>query len=312
MPEKRRGRGTRWDPLTVGVDIGGTKVLAGVVDSAGTVFAVEQRPTEGNDPAAVEDTIVDLVQAFAAQHEVAAVGIGAAGFVDSTRSVVMFAPHLSWRREPLRAKVAERLRVPVVVDNDANTAALAESRFGAGRGHRYVLCVTLGTGIGGGVVDTLDAFLHSSSKICAEVLITIHHNLLANCAGRNWSLAGGLTGGGKFAGYLDIRIDDFIGTAGPVAGGETVGIHSRRAKQTIPVARRGERRSQGQDVLDLAFGHSRVERAGVIQRDIFIKVTPSGNQDHLLEGLPACLARSLAIEALLDGERALALGCGGL
>lgn len=150
MPEKRRAR--RWDPLTVGVDIGGTKVMAGVVDAAGTVLAVEQRPTEGHDPAAVEDTIVDLVDAFAAQHAVAAVGIGAAGFVDSTRSVVMFAPHLNWRREPLRAKVAERLRLPVVVDNDANTAALAESRFGAGRGHRYVLCITLGTGIGGALV----------------------------------------------------------------------------------------------------------------------------------------------------------------
>jgi len=150
MPEKRRAR--RWDPLTVGVDIGGTKVMAGVVDAAGTVLAVEQRPTEGHDPTAVEDTIVDLVDAFAAKHAVAAVGIGAAGFVDSTRSVVMFAPHLSWRREPLRAKVAERLRLPVVVDNDANTAALAESRFGAGRGHRYVLCVTLGTGIGGALV----------------------------------------------------------------------------------------------------------------------------------------------------------------
>lgn len=152
MPEKRRGRGTRWDPLTVGVDIGGTKVMAGVVDSGGTVLAVEQRPTLGHDPSAVEDTIVDLVHALAVRHEVAAVGIGAAGFVDSTRSVVMFAPHLSWRREPLRAKVASRLRVPVVVDNDANTAALAECHFGAGRGHRYVLCVTVGTGIGGALV----------------------------------------------------------------------------------------------------------------------------------------------------------------
>lgn len=152
MPQKRRARGTRWDPLTVGVDIGGTKVMAGVVDSAGTVLDVEQRPTQGHDPGAVEDTIVDLVHGFAARHDVAAVGIGAAGFVDSARSVVMFAPHLSWRREPLRAKIGDRLRIPVVVDNDANTAALAECRFGAARGHRYVLCVTLGTGIGGALV----------------------------------------------------------------------------------------------------------------------------------------------------------------
>jgi glucokinase len=148
----RRARGLRWDPLTVGVDIGGTKVLAGVVDGSGHVLAVDQWPTPGHDVQAVEDTIVDLVQSFARAHEIAAVGVGAAGFVDATRSVVMFSPHLNWRREPLRAKVADRLRVPVVVDNDANVAALAESKFGAGRGHRFVLCVNLGTGIGGALV----------------------------------------------------------------------------------------------------------------------------------------------------------------
>jgi glucokinase len=148
----RAVRPARWEPLTVGVDIGGTKVMAGVVDGSGSVLAVEQRPTLGHDVRAVEDTIVDLVHGFASRFDVAAVGIGAAGFVDTTRSVVMFSPHLEWRREPLRARVAERLRVPVVVDNDANAAALAESRFGAGRGHRFVLCVNLGTGIGGAIV----------------------------------------------------------------------------------------------------------------------------------------------------------------
>jgi glucokinase len=148
----RRVRPSRWEPLTVGVDIGGTKVMAGVVDGTGTVLAVEQRPTLGHDVALVEDTIVDLVRGFATRYDVAAVGIGAAGFVDATRSIVMFSPHLEWRREPLRARVAERLKVPVVVDNDANAAALAESRFGAGRGHRFILCVTLGTGIGGALV----------------------------------------------------------------------------------------------------------------------------------------------------------------
>src|SRR5215213_4925485 len=148
----RRTRALRWDPLTVGIDVGGTKVLGAVVDSAGTIIALDRRPTEGQDVRRVEDTIVDLVTRFGQQYDVAAVGIGAAGFVDATRSVVMFSPHLEWRREPLRARVADRLKVPVVVDNDANAAALAESRFGAGRGHRFVLCVTLGTGIGGALV----------------------------------------------------------------------------------------------------------------------------------------------------------------
>ena len=148
----RRVRPSRWEPLTVGVDIGGTKVMAGVIDGTGSVLAMEQRPTLGHDVKAVEDTIVELVRGFATRYDVAAVGVGAAGFVDPTRSVVMFSPHLQWRREPLRAQVADRLRVPVVVDNDANAAALAEARFGAARGHRFVLCVTLGTGIGGALV----------------------------------------------------------------------------------------------------------------------------------------------------------------
>src|SRR3954452_14096312 len=148
----RRPRATRWEPLTVGIDIGGTKVLGAVVDSTGSVVAVDRRPTEGHDVRKVEDTIVDLVGSFAEQYDVAAVGIGAAGFVDVTRTVVMFSPHLDWRREPLRARIAERVRIPVVVDNDANTMALAECRFGAGRGHRFVLCITLGTGIGGALV----------------------------------------------------------------------------------------------------------------------------------------------------------------
>jgi len=148
----RRARGSRWDPLTVGIDIGGTKVLAGVVDSRGQVLARERRATPGHSPAEVEDTVVELVDELRRGHDVAAIGIGAAGFVDASRSTVMFSPHLAWRDEPLRSTVARRLRLPVVVDNDANTAALAECRFGAGVGHRFVLCITLGTGIGGALV----------------------------------------------------------------------------------------------------------------------------------------------------------------
>jgi glucokinase len=138
--------------LTIGIDIGGTKVLAGVVDPAGHVLARERRQTDGRSAAAVEDTIVETVEGLADRYDVAAVGIGAAGFVDGSRSVVLFAPHLAWRNEPLRDALMGRIGMPVVVDNDANAAALAESRFGAGVGHRYVLCLTLGTGVGGALV----------------------------------------------------------------------------------------------------------------------------------------------------------------
>jgi glucokinase len=138
--------------LTIGIDIGGTKVLAGVVDPTGQVLVRERRQTDGRSAAAVEETIVALVEGFAARYDVAAIGIGAAGFVDASRSTVLFAPHLAWRNEPLRDAVMGRVGMPVVVDNDANAAALAESRFGAGMGHRYLLCLTLGTGVGGALV----------------------------------------------------------------------------------------------------------------------------------------------------------------
>ncbi len=140
------------DALTVGVDIGGTKVAAGVVDSQGKVLARARRLTPSRDPQAVEDTIVEVVTQLRAEHSIGAVGIGAAGFVDAERSRVLFAPHLAWRNEPLRDAVAAAVQLPVVVENDANAAAWAEWRFGAGRGETRLVCVTLGTGIGGGIV----------------------------------------------------------------------------------------------------------------------------------------------------------------
>jgi glucokinase len=138
--------------LAIGVDIGGTKVAAGLVDEDGQVLARARRLTPSRDPQAVEATIVEVVDELRTGHEVVAVGIGAAGFVDADRARVMFAPHLAWRNEPLQAAVAEVTGLPVVVENDANAAAWAEWRFGAGRGQTHVVCVTLGTGIGGGIV----------------------------------------------------------------------------------------------------------------------------------------------------------------
>ncbi|MGW4894627.1 ROK family glucokinase [Kitasatospora sp. NPDC004240] len=139
---------------TVGVDIGGTKVVAGVVDGEGTVLEKlrTDTPHKSKSPKVVEDVIVDLVLRLADRHDVHAVGVGAAGWVDSERSRVLFAPHLNWRDEPLRQALSERLRFPVVVENDANAAAWAEWRFGAGRGEDHMVMLTLGTGIGGAVV----------------------------------------------------------------------------------------------------------------------------------------------------------------
>jgi glucokinase len=138
--------------LAIGVDIGGTKVAAGVVDDRGDIVASARRDTPSHDPAKIEEIIGDVVRELQATHEIEAVGIGAAGFVDSARANVVFAPNLAWRDEPLRAAVEARCGLPVVVENDANAAAWAEARFGAGRGQDYLVILTVGTGLGGGLV----------------------------------------------------------------------------------------------------------------------------------------------------------------
>ena len=139
-------------PLAIGVDIGGTKVAGGVVDDRGTVIELTRRDTPGTDVKATEAVIADVVRELSGRHQVSAVGVGAAGWIANDRATVLFSPHLAWRNEPLRDALAQAIGVPVVVENDANAAAWAEYRFGAGQGARVVVMVTLGTGIGGGLV----------------------------------------------------------------------------------------------------------------------------------------------------------------
>jgi glucokinase len=140
---------------TVGIDIGGTKVMAGVVDADGHILEQvrAETPEKSKSPKVVEDTIAELVLDLSDRHDVHAVGIGAAGWVDADRSRVLFAPHLAWRDEPLKDALTARLAVPVMVDNDANTAAWGEWRFGAGRGEDHLVMITLGTGIGGAILE---------------------------------------------------------------------------------------------------------------------------------------------------------------
>ncbi len=144
--------------LTIGVDIGGTKIAAGVVDEEGRIVEHLLRPTPARDVEQVAETIAEAVRELAKGREIGAVGLGAAGFVDETRAVVRFAPNLAWREEPLQKKVSDLVGLPVVVENDANAMAWGEARFGAGRGETHLVCVTVGTGIGGGIV--LDGSLY--------------------------------------------------------------------------------------------------------------------------------------------------------
>ncbi len=138
--------------LTIGVDVGGTKIAAGVVDRAGQVLDQVRVQTPASTAAAVEAGICDAVAQLAARHEVSAVGLAVAGFVDQSRSVLRFAPNLPMADRPLRQVVGACTGLPVVVENDANAAAWGEHRFGGGRGADDVVMITVGTGLGGGIV----------------------------------------------------------------------------------------------------------------------------------------------------------------
>lgn len=138
--------------LTVGVDVGGTKIAAGLVDERGRVLARDRTESPATDPAQIVRTIDELVRSLVGSHEVEAVGVCAAGFVDKKRATVVFAPNLAWRNEPLKERLQKELDLPVVVENDANAAAWGEFTFGAGEDVEDLLLLTIGTGVGGGVV----------------------------------------------------------------------------------------------------------------------------------------------------------------
>nr|WP_225217472.1 ROK family glucokinase [Arthrobacter pullicola] len=138
--------------LAIGIDIGGTKVAAGLVDSSGRVLAEVRRSTPGQNPREVEQVIVELVRELSAEKHVWSVGIGAAGWMDLAGSTVLFSPHLAWRNEPLQANLERLLKRRVYLANDADGAAWAEWRFGAGAGESRLVCITLGTGIGGAMI----------------------------------------------------------------------------------------------------------------------------------------------------------------
>ena len=137
--------------LNVGTDIGGTKIAGGVVAEDGTI--VEQlRVSTPADTAALADAVADMVGELASRHDVHAVGVAAAGFIDASRSIIIHAPNIDWTNEPLRADLEARIGRPVTLENDANAAGWGEYRFGAGRGSTNMVMLTLGTGVGGAVV----------------------------------------------------------------------------------------------------------------------------------------------------------------
>jgi glucokinase len=142
----------------LGVDIGGTKVAVGIVDGSGKIITQVRKPMVANGTAeaalqAVIGAIDSLFFSGETQGGILKIGICAPGPLDPRTGVVLNPPNLPcWRNFPLAEKISQKYKLPVKVDNDANAAALAETRWGAARGCRYVFYATIGTGIGTGIV----------------------------------------------------------------------------------------------------------------------------------------------------------------
>jgi ROK family protein (putative glucokinase) len=141
----------RW---AIGLDIGGTKIAAGIVARDGRVRDRQVIATPPRaDAATVRRVVAELVRRLRRRHPgVTAIGVGAAGMIDWPTGHIRWAPNNAYRDLPLQQVLAADTGLPTVVENDANAAAWAEARIGAGAGYRDVIVLTVGTGVGGGFV----------------------------------------------------------------------------------------------------------------------------------------------------------------
>lgn len=146
-------------PCLLGMDIGGTKLAVVVADRDGRIIRKERRPTQADrGPGAVVQTLCDmsrsvLTQASVDAGKVAGIGVSCGGPLDTSTGIVYSPPNLpDWEAIPLKAWLEEELQMAALIENDANAGALAEWQFGAGRGYRDVVYMTMSTGIGGGLI----------------------------------------------------------------------------------------------------------------------------------------------------------------
>lgn len=165
--------------FVIGVDLGGTKISAGAVSRDGSKIAgvrsVETQAELGAE--GVVDRIIGLIEGVildatqetgAARKDFIGIGLGAPGPLDRKNGIVIVAPNLGWRDFPLRDRVTKRLGLPATLDNDANCATVGEWWLGAARGGRNVVGITIGTGIGGGLILNGELY-HGSSDVAGEI-----------------------------------------------------------------------------------------------------------------------------------------------
>jgi len=169
--------------LSIGVDIGGTKVLGGVVDQTGNILTTHREDTPKAGGAELTEVIIGVIQELLAQYPAKSVGISAAGFVSSDRQTMLATPNIAgWNGVNLKVEISREIDLPVVIENDANAAAWGEAVYGAGRGESELMMVTVGTGIGGGLVNN-GALYRGAFGVAAEFghMRVVPNGLLCGC-----------------------------------------------------------------------------------------------------------------------------------
>jgi glucokinase len=171
------------EPQVIGVDVGGTKILAGLIGRDGTVLAHREYPT----PVETEEALLDGLEAAVREfldERVVAVGFGIPSQIDQREGIALGSVNIPLRGVPFRQKMIERLDLPVGIDNDANAAAIAEWGGGAGRGPPHRVMLTLGTGVGGGLIlgrKPYRGWFGAGAEIGHMVIV--HDGLKCRCGG---------------------------------------------------------------------------------------------------------------------------------
>ncbi|TVM04255.1 MAG: hypothetical protein CV087_01035 [Candidatus Brocadia sp. WS118] len=176
----------------VGIDLGGTNLKAGVVDTDGRIFHRLSIKTNSNaDPQTISNQILELIaetmqSAQVRESDVVGIGLGSPGLVDKQGETILFSPNLPrWRNIPIKRIVSERFSKPCVLENDANAAAWGEKWAGAGKGVKSLVMLTLGTGVGGGIVID-NKLWRGANNVAAEIghMVIQTDGPLCNCGNR--------------------------------------------------------------------------------------------------------------------------------
>lgn len=137
----------------IGIDVGGTKIAGALVSDGGEIVRSSHRPTNPDSPDSIVSAVLEIVAELDDSGLQPAVGVAAAAFMDRAREKIYFAPNIAWKDFPLKSILEQALGRPVRIENDANAAGWAEFRFGAARDVNSMLMLTMGTGVGGAVID---------------------------------------------------------------------------------------------------------------------------------------------------------------